>query len=152
MLQERDVDLVVLDQGDRHLNCSGEDVLHILGAITQFGARADVRAHGRWAGRGPRPSTHRRSEAQARTPPDQAGRQMYDETDKDGKRKHTVARIATASASADRRSTGIWTRWPAHPALSVTLRSVVPRTPAPSQRLPTLVLLASSARCHGAWA
>ena len=117
MLQERDVDLVVLDQGIDSSTALGRMFFHILGAITEFehalmsertvDGLAAARARGHIGGQKPTLGPRQIKLA----------RQMYDETDKDGKRKHTVARIATASASADRRSTGIWARWPARAAL-----------------------------------
>src|SRR5712691_3505926 len=48
-LQERDVDLVVLDQGIDTSTAVGRMFFQILGAIAEFSACADVRAH-RWMG------------------------------------------------------------------------------------------------------
>jgi len=94
LLESRDVDLVVLDQGIDTSTPVGTMFFHILGAIAQFehalisertmDGLAAARARGRTGGQksklGPRQV--------------KLARQMYDETGPDGKRKHTVAQIA----------------------------------------------------------
>jgi DNA invertase Pin-like site-specific DNA recombinase len=94
LLQARGVDLVVLEQGIDTSTAAGRMFVQILGAIAEFehalmsertldgltAARARGRAGGQKPKLGPRQV--------------KLARQMYDETGDDGKRKHTVARIA----------------------------------------------------------
>lgn len=94
-LQDRGVDLVVLDQGIDTSTPVGTMFFHILGAIAEFehalmsertrDGLAAARARGRTGGQ--KPKLGPRQVALAR--------QMYDETGPDGKRRYTVAQIAT---------------------------------------------------------
>jgi DNA invertase Pin-like site-specific DNA recombinase len=94
LLQQRGVDLVVLDQGIDTSTALGRMFFHILGAIAEFehalmsertmDGLAAARARGRTGGQKPKLGSRQIKLV----------RQMYDETDKDGKRKHTVAQIA----------------------------------------------------------
>jgi DNA invertase Pin-like site-specific DNA recombinase len=93
-LQERGVDLVVLDQGIDTSTAVGRMFFQILGAIAEFehalmsertmDGLAAARARGRTGGQKPKLGPRQVKLA----------RQMYDETSDDGKRKHTVADIA----------------------------------------------------------
>lgn len=93
-LQERDVHLVVLDQGIDTSTAVGRMFFQILGAIAEFehalmsertidGLEA-ARARGRTGGQKPKLGHRQTALAQ----------QMYDETGPDGKRRYTVAQIA----------------------------------------------------------
>ena len=94
LLQDRDVDLVVLDQGIDTSTAVGRMFFQILGAIAEFehalmsertmDGLAAARARGRTGGQKPKLGPRQVKLA----------RQMYDEIDDDGKRKHTVAGIA----------------------------------------------------------
>ena len=94
LLHERDVDLVVLDQGIDTSAAIGRMFFQILGAIAEFehalmsertmDGLSAARARGRTGGQKPKLGPRQVKLA----------RQMYDETDDDGKRKHTVAEIA----------------------------------------------------------
>ena len=93
-LQARGVDLVVLDQRIDTSTAVGRLFFQILGAIAEFehalmsertiDGLAAARARGRTGGHEPKLGPGQINLA----------RQMYDETDKDGKRAHTVAQIA----------------------------------------------------------
>jgi AraC-like DNA-binding protein len=93
-LQARGVDLVVLDQGIDTSTAVGRMFFHILGAIAEFehalmsertiDGLAAARARGRTGGQ--KPTLGPRQVKLAR--------EIYDETDEDGKRKHTVLQIA----------------------------------------------------------
>jgi DNA invertase Pin-like site-specific DNA recombinase len=93
-LQEREVDLVVLDQGVDTSTPIGRLFFQIIGAIAEFehalmsertmDGLAAARARGRTGGQKPKLGTRQI----------QLARQMYDETGEDGKRRHTVAMIA----------------------------------------------------------
>jgi len=93
-LQEREVDLVVLDQGIDTSTAIGRLFFQIIGAIAEFehalmsertmDGLAAARARGRTGGQKPKLGPR-----QVRL-----AREMYDETGEDGKRKHTVATIA----------------------------------------------------------
>jgi len=88
LLQTRGVDLVVLDQGIDTSTAVGRMFFQILGAIAEFehalmserilDGLAAARARGRTGGQKPK----------------LGARQMYDETEDDGKRRYTVAQIA----------------------------------------------------------
>jgi DNA invertase Pin-like site-specific DNA recombinase len=93
-LQERGVDLVVLDQGIDTSTAVGRMFFQILGAIAEFehalmsertrdGLEA-ARSRGRTGGQKPKLTPRQAKIAQA----------MYDELDVDGHRKHTVQQIA----------------------------------------------------------
>lgn len=93
-LQDRGVDLVVLDQGIDTSTPVGRMFFHILGAIAEFehalmsertrdGLQA-ARARGRTGGQKPKLGPRQVTLAQA----------MYAETGEDGKRRYTVAQIA----------------------------------------------------------
>ena len=94
LLQARAVDLVVLDQGIDTSTAVGRMFFQILGAIAEFehalmsertmDGLAAARARGRTGGQKPKLGPRQIKLA----------REMYDETDDDGKRKHTVAQIA----------------------------------------------------------
>jgi DNA invertase Pin-like site-specific DNA recombinase len=94
LLQDRGVDLVVLDQGIDTSTAVGRMFFHILGAIAEFehalmsertmDGLAAARARGRTGGQKPKLGPR-----QVRL-----AREMYDETGEDGKRKYTVAHIA----------------------------------------------------------
>jgi DNA invertase Pin-like site-specific DNA recombinase len=94
LLQARGVDLVVLDQGIDTSTAVGRMFFQILGAIAEFehalmsertmDGLAAARARGRTGGQKPKLGPRQIKLA----------REMYDETDDDGKRKHTVAQIA----------------------------------------------------------
>jgi DNA invertase Pin-like site-specific DNA recombinase len=94
LLQDRGVDLVVLDQGIDTSTAVGRMFFQILGAIAEFehalmsertmDGLAAARARGRTGGQKPKLGPRQIKLA----------RQMYDETGEDGKRKHTVAEIA----------------------------------------------------------
>lgn len=93
-LKERQVDLVVLDQGIDTSTPMGTMFFHILGAVAQFEAAlasertrdglAAARARGRTGGQKPKLGGRQVKLARA----------MYDETGDDGKRRYTVAQIA----------------------------------------------------------
>ena len=93
-LQEREVDLVVLDQGIDTSTAVGRLFFQIIGAIAEFehalmsertmDGLAAARARGRTGGQKPKLGPRQVKLA----------REMYDETGEDGKRKHTVATIA----------------------------------------------------------
>lgn len=93
-LQDRGVDLVVLDQGVDTSTAVGRMFFSILGAIAEFEhalmsertaeGLAAARARGRTGGRKPKLGARQIEMA----------RSMYDEIDSDGKRKYTVAQIA----------------------------------------------------------
>ncbi len=94
-LQDRGVDLVVLDQGIDTSTAVGRMFFQILGAIAEFehalmsertrdGLEA-ARARGRIGGQKPKLTPRQAKIAQA----------MYDELRPDGKRAHTVQQIAT---------------------------------------------------------
>ncbi|MDQ2760155.1 MAG: recombinase family protein [Actinomycetota bacterium] len=92
--ETRGVDLVVLDQGIDTSTAVGTMFFHILGAIAEFehalmsertiDGLAAARARGRTGGQKPKLGARQVRHA----------REMYDETDQDGKRKHTVEQIA----------------------------------------------------------
>jgi DNA invertase Pin-like site-specific DNA recombinase len=93
-LQERRVDLVVLDQGIDTSTAVGRMFFQILGAVAEFehalmsertmdGLPA-ARARGRTGGQKPKLTPRQARIVQA----------MYDETGPDGKRRYTVAQIA----------------------------------------------------------
>jgi DNA invertase Pin-like site-specific DNA recombinase len=94
LLQDRGVDLVVLDQGIDTSTAVGRLFFQIIGAIAEFehalmsertmDGLAAVRARGRTGGQKPKLGPRQVKLA----------RQMYDETGEEGKRKHTVAQIA----------------------------------------------------------
>jgi DNA invertase Pin-like site-specific DNA recombinase len=94
LLQDRGVDLVVLDQGIDTSTAVGRLFFQIIGAIAEFehalmsertmDGLAAARARGRTGGQKPKLGPRQVKLA----------RQMYDETGEDGKRKHTVAQIA----------------------------------------------------------
>ena len=94
LLQAREVDLVVLDQGIDTSTAVGRMFFQILGAIAEFehalmsertvDGLAAARARGRTGGQKPKLGPRQIKLA----------RQMYDETGDDGMRKHTVAQIA----------------------------------------------------------
>jgi len=93
-LQQRGVDLVVLDQGIDTSTAVGRMFFQILGAIAEFehalmsertiDGLAAARARGRTGGQKPKLTPR-----QARI-----AREMYEETGPDGRRLHTVAQIA----------------------------------------------------------
>ena len=94
VLQDRSVDLVVLDQGIDTSTAVGQMFFQILGAIAEFehalmsertvDGLAAARARGRTGGQKPKLGPRQVKLASA----------MYDETGQDGKRKYTVAQIA----------------------------------------------------------
>jgi DNA invertase Pin-like site-specific DNA recombinase len=94
LLQDRRVDLVVLDQGIDTSTAVGRMFFQILGAIAEFehalmsertrDGLAAARARGRTGGQKPKLGPR-----QVRL-----ARQMYDELGGDGKRRYTVAQIA----------------------------------------------------------
>ena len=94
LLEQRGVDLVVLDQGIDTSTAVGRMFFQILGAIAEFehalmsertiDGLAAARARGRTGGQKPKLGPRQVKLA----------RQMYDETGDDGKQKHTVAQIA----------------------------------------------------------
>lgn len=94
MLQDRNVDLVVLDQGIDTSTAVGRMSFQILGAIAEFehalmsertrDGLAAARARGRTGGRKPKLGPRQV----------QLVKQMYDELDEHGKRCHTVDQIA----------------------------------------------------------
>ena len=94
-LQERGVDLVVLDQGIDTSTAVGRLFFQIIGAIAEFehalmsertmDGLAAARARGRTGGQKPKLGPRQVKLA----------REMYDETGPDGKRRHTVAEIAS---------------------------------------------------------
>jgi DNA invertase Pin-like site-specific DNA recombinase len=93
-LQQRGVDLVVLDQGIDTSTAAGRMFFQILGAIAEFehalmsertrDGLAAARARGRTGGQKPKLGPRQVKLA----------RQMYDELGDDGKRRYTVAAIA----------------------------------------------------------
>jgi DNA invertase Pin-like site-specific DNA recombinase len=91
-LQERDVDLVVLDQGIDTSTAVGRMFFQILGAVAEHALMSErtmdglaaARARGRSGGQKPKLTPRQARVAQA----------MYDETGPDGKRRYTVAQIA----------------------------------------------------------
>jgi DNA invertase Pin-like site-specific DNA recombinase len=93
-MQAGGVDLVVLDQGIDTSTAVGRMFFQILGAIAEFehalmsertlDGLAAARARGRTGGQKPKLTPRQARIAQ----------QMYDETDRDGKRRYTVAQIA----------------------------------------------------------
>jgi len=94
LLQDRGVDLVVLDQGIDTSTAVGRMFFHILGAIAEFehalmsertmDGLAAARTRGRTGGQKPKLGPRQVKLA----------REMYDETGEDGTRKLTVAEIA----------------------------------------------------------
>ena len=94
-LQDGGVDLVVLDQGIDTSTAVGRMFFQILGAIAEFehalmsertmDGLAAARARGRTGGQKPKLTPRQARIAQ----------QMYDETGPDGRRRYTVAQIAT---------------------------------------------------------
>lgn len=94
LLQDRGVDLVVLDQGIDTSTAVGRMFFQILGAIAEFehalmsertlDGLAAARARGRTGGQKPKLGPRQVKLA----------REMYDEVDEDGKRKYTVEQIA----------------------------------------------------------
>ena len=94
LLQDRGVDLVVLDQGIDTSTAVGRMFFQILGAIAEFehalmsertmDGLAAARARGRTGGQKPKLGPRQIKLA----------REMYDEAGEDGRRKHTVATIA----------------------------------------------------------
>ncbi|TFB93194.1 recombinase family protein [Cryobacterium sp. HLT2-28] len=94
ILQERGVDLVVLDQGIDTSSITGRLFFQILGSIAEFeralmsertrDGLAAARARGRTGGQKPKLGPRQVKLA----------REMYEETDADGKRAHTVQHIA----------------------------------------------------------
>ena len=94
LLEERGIDLVVLNQGIDTTTAAGRFTFHVLAAMDEMlagliseGTREGpgmVRARGRAGGRKPK-LTARQAEV---------ARGMYDETGADGRRKYTVAEIA----------------------------------------------------------
>jgi DNA invertase Pin-like site-specific DNA recombinase len=94
LLQERGVDLVVLDQGIDTSTAVGRMFFQILGAIAEFehalmsertrDGLAAARARGRTGGQKPKLTPRQARIAQ----------EMYDELGPDGKRAHTVQHIA----------------------------------------------------------
>ncbi len=94
-LQERQVDLVVLDQGIDTSTAIGRMFFQILGSIAEFehalmsermmDGLAAARARGRTGGQKPK----------LRPRHVKVAREMYEETGPDGRRVHTVAQIAT---------------------------------------------------------
>jgi DNA invertase Pin-like site-specific DNA recombinase len=94
-LQARGVDLVVLDQGIDTSTAVGRMFFQILGAIAEFehalmsertmDGLAAARARGRTGGQKPKLTPRQACIA----------RQMYEEAGPDGKRRYTVAQIAT---------------------------------------------------------
>jgi DNA invertase Pin-like site-specific DNA recombinase len=93
-LQERGVDLVVLDQQIDTSTAMGRMFFQILGSIAEFehalmsertlDGLAAARTRGRTGGQKPKLTTRQAKIAQ----------QMYEETGPDGRRLHTVAQIA----------------------------------------------------------
>jgi DNA invertase Pin-like site-specific DNA recombinase len=93
-LEQRGVDLVVLDQGIDTSTALGRLFFQIIGAIAEFehalmsertmNGLAAARARGRTGGQKPKLGSRQVKLA----------REMYEETDSDGKRAHTVAEIA----------------------------------------------------------
>ncbi len=93
-LQERGVDLVVLDQGIETSTAIGRMFFQILGSIAEFehalisertlDGLAAARARGRTGGQKPKLTPRQARIAQ----------QMYEETGPDGRRVHTVEQIA----------------------------------------------------------
>ncbi len=93
-LQEREVDLVVLNQGIDTSTAIGRLFFQIIGAIAEFeqalmsertiDGLAAARARGRTGGQKPELGPRQI----------QLARQIYDEMGEDGKRRHTVAMIA----------------------------------------------------------
>ena len=94
MLQERGVDLVVLDQGVDTSTPAGRMFFQIIGSIAEFehalmsqrtrDGLAAARARGRTGGQKPKLGPRQVKLA----------REMYEEKDADGKRAHTVEQIA----------------------------------------------------------
>ncbi len=93
-LQAKQVDLVVLDQGHRHVDCGRPDVLSDLGAIAEFehalmsertrdGLDA-ARARGPTGGQKPKLTPRQAKVAQ----------DMYDKLGPDGRRAQTIQQIA----------------------------------------------------------
>lgn len=93
-LQDKEIDLVVLDQGIDTSTAVGRLFFSIIGAIAEFehalmsertrDGLAAARARGRTGGQRPKLGPRQVTLAQA----------MYDETDASGKRAYTVAQIA----------------------------------------------------------
>jgi len=96
VLEGREIDLVVLDQGVDTSTAVGRMFFGILGAISEFEhallaertaeGLAAARARGRVGGQKPKLTPRQARNAQ----------EMYDEVGEDGKRKHTVTAIAKA--------------------------------------------------------
>ncbi|MEU6587430.1 recombinase family protein [Nocardia sp. NPDC046763] len=85
MLQDRGVDLVVLDQGIDTSTAVGRMFFQILGAIAEFEhALMSERTRGRTGGQKPKLGPRQV----------QLARQMYDELNEHGKRRYTVDQIA----------------------------------------------------------
>jgi DNA invertase Pin-like site-specific DNA recombinase len=94
-LQQRGVDLVVLDQGIETSTAVGRLFFQIIGAIAEFehalmsertmDGLAAARARGRTGGQKPKLGPRQVKLA----------REMYDELGEDGRRRHTVAQIAS---------------------------------------------------------
>jgi DNA invertase Pin-like site-specific DNA recombinase len=94
-LEAREVDLIVLDQGIDTSTAVGRLFFQIIGAIAEFehslmsertmDGLAAARARGRTGGQKPKLGTRQVKLA----------REMYDETDEQGKRTYTVAQIAS---------------------------------------------------------
>ena len=92
-LQERGIDLVVLDQNLDTSTATGKLIFHVLGAIAEFerdlirertmDGLAAARARGRVGGAQPKLSASQKRRARA----------MYDEVGSDGKRRYTVEEI-----------------------------------------------------------
>jgi len=96
LLRQREIDLVVLEQGVDTSTAVGRMFFSILGSIAEFEhallvertseGLAAARARGRVGGQKPKLTPRQARNAQ----------EMYDELGEDGKRKYTVAEIATA--------------------------------------------------------
>lgn len=95
LLKERGVDLIVLDQNIDTTTPTGKLIFHVLAAISEFerdlirertmDGLAAARARGHTGGRQPALRPDQRLRA----------RRLYEMTDADGRREHTVAEIAT---------------------------------------------------------
>ena len=97
LLRQREIDLVVLEQGVDTSTAVGRMFFSILGSIAEFEhallvertseGLAAARARGRVGGQKPKLTPRQARNAQ----------EMYDELGEDGKRKYTVAEIAAAN-------------------------------------------------------